>query len=488
MDKIITTNIELRGDKLVAEKLRKTALLQLDIHRQYMSFQNLKQDVRRLYLTDGSLITIYRNHGHERVIIQGEPNPSVTDEFAPVEYIRYIAICLTAYDPGTTGIRFQDNWEKFMYTWHDPVLSYANADQDADFNTAYQIPAVWLVWDAKLGQVAEIQNATGTGLITFPCLFEDISHWFSWTVEPVLATQAVKEDWTLWDYWPAEDLPGGYPPISDVDLGSCEPAEDERGTGFYFPYGYDDVYFDAQRWTGTTADRIPFIDCVRQHFQWRYGITSGEYTDPDTGLTVEDYIQTQSYFLYTPLGYFMQCVSDYEEGKYYSCEQWNQHAVSRDWNFQYQWIQLGTDGYETKVTGNTFLETVIPNTCKHSSTVQYQIYGVFEMSGQHEIDPSGFEEPCVETEWTAAYEALTWNYHTEVYWRAACNYDATGESKGMYNTKDHNPFMQVRNTAFETALTSLSNGLWSLNGYSTNFPLIGLRLQIRHKPEIYLPS
>lgn len=485
MDKVITTNIEIRGDKIVAEKLRKTALLQLDIHRQLMGFQNLKQDVRRVYLEDGSLITIYRNHGQERVIIYGEPNAPEGEEYAPVEYIRYIAICLSGYDPGTSGARFNDNWEKYMYDWHDPVLSYANADEDADFNTAYQIPGVWIVWDAKLNQLAEIQNSSGTGLVVFPCLYEDIQHWFTWTVEPTLATQAVKEDWVVWDYWPAEDLPWGYPPISDVDLGSCEPAEDDRNAGFYFPYGFDDVYFDAVRWSGTTADRVPFAQCVRQHICWRYGIVSGDYTDTDTGLNVHDTLQYQDYFLYTPLGYFGQFRSDDITGKEYECEQWDAHDLHRDWNYQYQWIQLGTDGFETKVTGCTFLETPLPNTCKHSSTVQYQIYGIFEMSGLQDIDPSGFSLPCTETEWNEAYEALTWVYHTDIYWRAACNYDETGEPKGMYNVKDHNPFTQTRNTAFETALTNLGNALWTLNGYATNFPLIGLRLQIRHKPELY---
>jgi len=489
MDQVNTISYSYKGDKKIAGLLKPFAYLQLQILRKAMEFQGLQQDVRKVFLNKDSYIEVSRRFGQESVYIYVEPEVPTVDETYQVEYIRYIAICLTAYDTGAMTSHPTGDWTKYSWVWHVPPLDWDDADtEDSTFPYAYAVEPVWTVWDAKLNQVAEILNATGDGYVIFPCLYKDIAHWFNWPVDPVPLNQATREDWMIWDYWTAGELPWGYGPFSDVDIGSCTPAELDRLSGYDYPYGGDDVYLDVQRYSGT-VDTVPFVQCVRPHYLWRFGTINTWHTDDSTGLQVIDSIMYRWQYLYTPLGYFATVIGDYYKGKYFECNDSYNRLWWRSWVYQLQWIRTGTDNRETILYGEDIIDTLLPDTCKHSSTVAYQIYGYFKTYGVMEIDDGalGFN-PCSDYDWEDALDADDWTHNTTIAWHAACDYDEAGEPKGMYNVAEKNPFTQSRNTAFEAALTALSNSLWSLNGRDANYPLIGIRMQLRHKPEVYQPS
>ena len=70
---MIPPKVILEGDKIKAEKLRGFALSQLEILKNTMKFQNLKQDVRMLQLAGGSWIKAVSNFGLNVVTIFAPP-------------------------------------------------------------------------------------------------------------------------------------------------------------------------------------------------------------------------------------------------------------------------------------------------------------------------------------------------------------------------------------------------------------------------------
>jgi hypothetical protein len=491
----IVTAFRYLNNKRRAMSLKPFAELQLKVFRQLMEFQHLTQDVRTIVLSDGSKIVLRKSFDQELVYIQGAYNPPKPNPELKPSYIRYLAIKLSGYETGAMEAHPHSDWTNYCWVWHQPPLSWDDGDTvDSPFPGAYAVQDVWTVWDSKLNQVAELPNADNTGLITFPCLLADLEHWFNWPEDPMMSSMSTKDEWRFSDYWPS-GLPQGYGPFGSVSLGSCNAATLTRGTGYYYPYGSDDVYLDVQRWSGIDADKIAFEQCVRNHYVWRYGVMNDWHVDPDNPEQCQDSGRYQYYNMYTPLGLLLTFVGAFELGKYYYCKPWANRLADRTWCRHLQWIHTDTNERErTILYGNFLSDSYYPDTCRRSATVWYQIYGVYRTSGRYNIPiPSTSIDACSDSWWTDKYDDDEWDYITEVKWHAASDYDVDGEKVDYKSGPQINPFTQSRNSTLETALYALSDAFWVLNGRSAgtyadsimtyNYPLIGLRLTIRPKPE-----
>jgi len=69
----MATRITYQGDTAAGKLLRRFALQQQDILHELMQFRDLKQDIRRVYLADGSKITIRSHFGDDEVQIYVPP-------------------------------------------------------------------------------------------------------------------------------------------------------------------------------------------------------------------------------------------------------------------------------------------------------------------------------------------------------------------------------------------------------------------------------